>query len=125
VIRARVHPRYRTPHITTILTGVFVAAGAGLMNIGEVVALTNIGTLFAFVLVSVGIIILRFTDPDRPRPFRAPFFPFVPIGGVLSCIYLMIQLPRVTWVRFIVWLVVGLGLYFAYGFRHSKLREPR
>jgi APA family basic amino acid/polyamine antiporter len=119
---ARVHERYGTPHITTIWTGVFVAAFAAFANINEIVELTNIGTLFAFVLVCAGVIILRRTDPDRPRVFRTPFVPWVPLLGIAMCLYLMLGLPRKTWILFGVWLLVGLVFYFAYGFRHSKLR---
>jgi APA family basic amino acid/polyamine antiporter len=119
---ARLHPKYRTPHVTTILTGVFVAAFASISNINEVVELTNIGTLFAFVLVSVGVIVLRRIDPDRPRPFRTPLVPLVPLAAVVMCSYLMLQLPTLTWIRFVVWLAIGLVLYFTYGMRHSRLR---
>ncbi len=121
---ARVHPRFRTPHVTTILTGVFVGVFASVTNINEMVELTNIGTLFAFVLVAVGIIIMRRTDPSRPRPFRAPLVPWVPIGAILSCGYLMLELPRVTWFRFFFWLVIGLLIYAGYGRRHSRLARP-
>jgi APA family basic amino acid/polyamine antiporter len=120
---ARVHPRYRTPHITTILTGIFVAVFAAIANINEVVELTNIGTLFAFVLVALGVLVLRRTDPNRPRPFRTPLVPWVPLGAIVSCAYLMIQLPWVTWERFIIWLGIGLVCYFLYGARHSRLRH--
>jgi APA family basic amino acid/polyamine antiporter len=120
---AKVHPKYQTPYITTILTGVFVGLLAGLANIDEVVELTNIGTLFAFVLVAVGILVLRRTNPDAHRPFRTPFVPLVPILAILSCGYLMAQLPWPTWERFFIWLALGLVVYFAYGYRHSKLRH--
>jgi basic amino acid/polyamine antiporter, APA family len=120
---ARVHPKYRTPHVTTIMTGLFVATFAGLANIDEIVQLTNIGTLFAFILVAVGILILRRTDPDRPRPFRTPLVPWVPLAAVVSCAYLMLQLPRDTWIRFIAWLALGLLVYFVYGMRRSELRR--
>jgi APA family basic amino acid/polyamine antiporter len=119
---ARVHPKYRTPHITTIITGVAVAAFAGVANINEVVELTNIGTLFAFVLVAVGILVLRRTDPDRPRPFRTPLVPAVPLLAIVCCSYLMFELPLTTWIRFGVWLGIGLFVYFLYGARHSALR---
>jgi APA family basic amino acid/polyamine antiporter len=119
---AKVHPKYRTPHITTILTGVAVAVFAAIANINEVVELTNIGTLFAFILVSAGIIILRRTNPDHPRPFRTPLVPFVPLLAILTCGYLMIQLPPVTWIRFVVWLIAGLVIYLLYGYRRSALR---
>jgi APA family basic amino acid/polyamine antiporter len=122
---ARVHPRYRTPHVTTIWTGVLVAAVAAVANINEIVELTNIGTLFAFVLVSIGVIVLRRTDPDKPRAFKTPLVPLVPLLGIAMCAYLMLGLPAVTWIRFGLWLVVGLTLYFAYGFRNSKLRGVR
>lgn len=116
-----VHPRFRTPHVTTIVTGVAVAAFSGVTNIDEVVELCNIGTLFAFVLVAVGVLILRRREPDRVRPFRCPWVPWVPLLAVVSCLYLMAELPWVTWVRFVVWLVIGLVVYFAYGMRRSRL----
>jgi APA family basic amino acid/polyamine antiporter len=119
---SKVHPKYRTPHVTTILTGAVVATFATFLNINEVVELTNIGTLFAFVLVALGVLVLRRTNPDRPRPFRTPFVPWVPLLAVIMCTYLMVQLPWVTWVRFIFWLAIGLLVYFAYGVRHSVLR---
>lgn len=119
---AKVHPKFRTPYITTILTGVFVAFFAALANINEAVELTNIGTLFAFVLVSVGVIVLRFIEPDRERPFRVPGAPWTPLISVAACVFLMIQLPMITWIRFVVWLVIGLVLYWAYGYRRSRLR---
>ena len=118
---ARVHKRFRTPHVTTILTGVTVATFAGITNINEVVELCNIGTLFAFVIVAAGIIVLRIKDPNRPRPFRAPLFPFVPIGAILSCGYLMLKLPLLTWIRFAVWLAIGLVIYVLYGFARSRV----
>jgi APA family basic amino acid/polyamine antiporter len=120
---AKVHPRFRTPHVTTIITGVVVAVCSSLANINELVELTNIGTLFAFVLVAAGIIILRSTDPNRPRPFSTPLVPWVPLGAIASCGYLMWQLPEVTWLRFFGWMVAGLILYFGYGFWRSRLRE--
>lgn len=120
---AKVHPKFRTPHVTTILTGIFVGIFAAFANIDEVVELTNIGTLFAFILVAAGVLILRRTDPDRQRPFRTPLVPLVPLLSIASCAFLMFQLPRITWIRFGVWLVLGLALYFSYGFWHSRLRE--
>jgi APA family basic amino acid/polyamine antiporter len=117
---ARVHPRYRTPHITTLITGVAVAVFAGLLNINEVVELTNIGTLFAFVLVCVGIIILRHKDPLRPRPFRVPLGPWLlPVLGAASCLFLMMRLPATSWWRFIGWLLLGMSVYFSYGYSQS------
>ncbi len=121
---AKVHPKYKTPYIGTIITGIFVATFAAFANIAEVVDLTNIGTLFAFILVSVGVIVLRRTDPDRPRPFRVPWVPFTPMISVFACFYLMYKLPGITWIRFGIWLLVGLVLYFMYGSKHSRLRNP-
>jgi APA family basic amino acid/polyamine antiporter len=120
---AKVHPKYRTPHVTTILTGVVVAVFSSFLNINEVVELTNIGTLFAFVLVALGVIILRRIDPTRYRPFRTPFVPWVPLAAVVMCLYLMLQLPALTWWRFVLWLAGGLVIYFSYSVRHSRLRE--
>jgi APA family basic amino acid/polyamine antiporter len=120
---AKIHPKYRTPHVTTILAGVLVAAFSSFTNINEVVELTNIGTLFAFVLVSIGILVLRYIDPKRHRPFRTPLVPLVPLLAVVSCFMLMLELPGRTWWRFVIWLAVGLLLYFVYGFKHSRLRE--
>ncbi|MDE3172795.1 MAG: amino acid permease [Gemmatimonadota bacterium] len=119
---AKVHPRYKTPYVGTILTGIFVAVFAAFANIAEVVDLTNIGTLFAFVLVSAGVIFLRRIEPDRPRPFRVPWVPITPLISIAACFYLMWQLPTITWIRFGVWLVIGLVLYFTYGYKHSTLR---
>ena len=120
---AQVHPRYRTPHVTTLWTGVIVAAISAVANINEIVELTNIGTLFAFILVCAGVIILRQRDPGRPRAFRTPLVPLIPILGIASCLYLMAGLPRVTWYRFGIWLLVGMAVYFAYGYRKSRLRK--
>ena len=124
---SKVHPKFRTPYVGTIITGLFVATFAAFANIAEVVDLTNIGTLFAFVLVSAGVIFLRRTEPDRPRPFRVPGVPYTPIISILACFYLMYQLPAVTWIRFGIWLAVGLVFYFLYGYKHSVLRtgKPR
>jgi len=120
---ARVHGKYRTPHITTILTGVFVALWSLIGDAGETYDLTNIGTLFAFVLVCIGVIVLRKTDPKRHRPFRVPFVSVVGVLGAAACIFVMFGLPREAWVRFGIWLVIGLVLYFAYGYRRSRLRS--
>jgi basic amino acid/polyamine antiporter, APA family len=119
---ARVHPRYRTPHLTTWLTGILVAVFSGIANINEVVELTNIGTLFAFLLVCVGVTVLRYKDPDRPRGFRVPFGAWlVPMLGAASCIFLMVYLPPSSWWRFIGWLVLGMAVYFFYGYNHSTV----
>ena len=118
---SKVHPRFKTPYVGTILTGLFVATFSAFANIAEVVDLTNIGTLFAFVLVSIGVILLRRQEPERHRPFRVPGVPFTPLISVAACVYLMIQLPRITWIRFGLWLLLGLVIYFAYGKAHSRL----
>src|SRR5881227_2348396 len=120
---AKIHPRFRTPHITTIWTGVVVGGVAMVTNIGELADLTNIGTLFAFILVCLGVNVLRRVNPERPRPFRVPFVPVFPILGVLMCLALMLSLPVMTWIRFVVWLGIGLVIYFLYSVRHSKLRR--
>jgi basic amino acid/polyamine antiporter, APA family len=120
---ARVHSRFRTPYITTIWTGVAVGGVAMLTDIGSLADLTNIGTLFAFILVCLGVIILRRKDAGRRRPFRVPLVPLFPILGVFFCLVLMLSLPLETWGRFIVWLAIGLCIYFLYGLRHSKLRS--
>jgi len=118
---ARIHPRFRTPHITTIWTGVFVGCVAMVVDIGSAANLTNIGTMFAFALVCAGVIVLRKKSPDRPRPFKCPGVPFVPMLGILLCLSLMLSLPIMTWIRFVVWLAIGLGIYFIYGYRNSVL----
>jgi len=120
---AKIHGKYRTPYITTLLTGVFVAVWSLIGDAAETYDLTNIGTLFAFALVCIGVIVLRFTDPERPRPFRVPFVGAVGIVGALLCVYVMKGLPRSAWERFGIWLVIGLVLYFAYGFSNSTLRR--
>jgi basic amino acid/polyamine antiporter, APA family len=122
---ARVHPRFRTPHVATIITGIFVGVAALFSSLDEMVNLTNIGTLFAFMLVCIGIIILRVKDPDRERGFRVPGGTwFLPVIGALSCVYLARYLPESSWWRFGLWLLVGLVVYFSYSFRHSRLRNP-
>ncbi|HEX7829297.1 MAG TPA: amino acid permease [Thermoanaerobaculia bacterium] len=121
---AKVHPKYGTPHVSTIITGVGVGVFAMFTNLEEMVDLTNIGTLFAFFLVCVGIIILRFKDPNRERPFKVPFGIVLPVLGAVSCIGLAIYLPPSSWWRFAGWLAIGLVFYFIYGYRHSRLRHP-
>ncbi len=119
---AKVHPKYRTPHVTTIWTGVLVGAFSAFTSIDEMVDLTNIGTLFAFVLVCVGIPILRLKDPHRPRPFAVPFGPFLlPTLGAVSCVFLMYYLPPASWWRFIGWLVLGFAVYTSYGYSKSVI----
>jgi basic amino acid/polyamine antiporter, APA family len=121
---SRLHPRFRTPHITTAVTGTVVAIAAGLFPIGVLGQLVSMGTLLAFAIVSTGVLILRRTAPDTPRPFKTPGMPWVPVAGTLICLYLMAGLPLVTWIRLFVWLAVGLTIYFAYGrFRAATLRR--
>src|SRR5215210_7631771 len=117
----RTHPRYRTPYRITIITGIVVALMAGFVPLENLAELTNIGTLFAFVLVSIGVLVLRRTNPDIPRAFRTPLVPVVPILAALACLTLMVFLPAATWVRFGVWMAIGLVVYFAYGMRKSRL----
>ncbi|MDP3772815.1 MAG: amino acid permease [Gemmatimonadales bacterium] len=121
---AKVHPRFKTPHVATIITGVLVAVPSLFFNIDEMVSLTNIGTFFAFLLVSAGIIVLRRRDPGRERPFRMPFVPGLPLLCIGICGYLMLKLPAQTWILFSVWLLIGLVIYFGYGQRHSRLNVP-
>ncbi len=119
---ASVHRKYRTPHVTTIITGAGVALFAGIANINEVVDLTNIGTLFAFVLVCIGVTVLRYQEPGRERPFRVPGGPWIfPALGVVACVFLMIHLPPASWWRFIGWLVLGMSVYFSFGYNHSAI----
>ena len=120
---AKIHPKYRTPHVTTVLTGVVVAAGALVADENEIYDLTNIGTLFAFAIVCIGVLVLRYREPDRPRPFRVPFVWGVSLAGAAACLYVMKGLPTHAWERFGIWLVAGILLYFVYGYRTSKLRR--
>ncbi|MFN2456285.1 MAG: amino acid permease [Pyrinomonadaceae bacterium] len=120
---AKIHPRFRTPHVTTIWTGIVVGLVAMVKDIGSLADLTNIGTLFAFILVCIGVIAMRRTAPERKRPFRVPLVPLLPITGALMCFALMLSLPVLTWIRFFVWLAIGLAIYFGYGVRHSRLRH--
>src|SRR5262249_2142271 len=118
---AKVHPRFRTPYVTTILTGVFVGVPAMFVDINEAIEFTNIGTLFAFILVSLGVIALRRSEPDRPRYFRCPGVPWLPLLSVASCVVLMVYLPTITWYRSVVWHAVVIALYLLYGRRRSRL----
>ena len=120
---SKVHGRYRTPYITTILTGIFVALWSLIGDAGETYDLTNIGTLFAFALVCIGVMVLRHTDPERPRPFRVPLVYFVAPVGAALCVFVMRGLPHLAWVRFGWWLAFGLLLYALYGYWHSTLRR--
>src|SRR6185295_1229564 len=117
----KVHPKYRTPHVSTILTGVFVAVFAAVASIDEMVDLTNIGTLFAFILVCAGIIVLRVKEPNRARSFRVPGGLIIPVLGIVSCIYLIYFLPPTSWLRFAAWLNFGFVIYVGYGSVNSRL----
>lgn len=118
---AAVHPRFRTPYRVTIIIGVATAVLAGLIPLSALAELVNIGTLFAFVVVSAGVIVLRRTRPDLHRSFRVPWVPVVPVLSVLACVYLMLNLPVETWLRFVAWMALGVVLYWAYGSRHSRV----
>ena len=121
---ARLHPRFHTPHVTTAITGVVVAIASGLFPITVLGLLVSMGTLLAFAIVCTGVLILRKTAPDTPRPFKTPGMPWVPVIGTLICIYLMTGLPLPTWIRLFVWLAVGLTIYFSYGrFRAASVRD--
>src|SRR6516225_8201858 len=119
----KIHPRFRTPHITSIITGVVVAVASGFTPIGALGELVSIGTLLAFVIVSIGVIFLRYQRPDLERPFKTPLVPFVPILSALVSLGLMAGLPGETWLRLVVWMAIGLVIYFGYGYSHSEVRK--
>jgi basic amino acid/polyamine antiporter, APA family len=120
---SKVHPKYRTPYIPTTITAIAVGLTAAFLPIQEIAELTNIGTLFAFVLVCAGVWILRRIEPDLNRPFRTPLVPLVPVLGMFFCAYLMLSLPAVTWIRFFVWMALGFVIYFGYGRFHSRIAQ--
>ncbi|MFG2798270.1 amino acid permease [Streptomyces pseudovenezuelae] len=120
---SHVHPKFRTPHRPTILLGVIIAIVAGFTPLSELAELVNIGTLFAFVVVAIGVIILRNSRPDLPRAFRTPWVPFIPILSVAASLWLMLNLPAETWLRFAIWMVIGFAVYFLYGRSHSRLGQ--
>ena len=120
---SKIHPKYRTPHVTTIMTGLIVATGALFADENEIYDLTNIGTLFAFAIVAIGVLVLRYTQPERERPFRVPFVWGVSLAGAGACVYTMLSLPTHAWERFGLWLAIGIAIYALYGYRHSTLRH--
>jgi APA family basic amino acid/polyamine antiporter len=120
---ARLHPKYRTPSLTTILTGIIAAIIAGLLPINILGELVSIGTLLAFVIVCASVMILRVTKPQLQRPFRTPWVPLVPIMGIVICMAQMFSLPFDTWIRLVIWMAIGMVIYFAYGYRHSLLNQ--
>jgi APA family basic amino acid/polyamine antiporter len=120
---SRVHPRFRTPAFATIVAGILVAIPAGLFDVGTLAEMSNIGTLFAFVLVSIGVIVLRHKDPERHRGFRVPLGPVIPVLSIAFCLLLMAGLPARTWLRFFIWLIIGLGVYTLYSRKRSEFYE--
>src|SRR5262249_23221753 len=122
---SRIHPRFRTPHVSTWITGLVVAFSCSILTPDQAIGLTNIGTLFAFILVSLGVIVLRVRAPDRPRPFRVPRYPITPALSILACLGLVLGLEASNWWRLVIWLAIGLVVYSAYGYGHSVLRRGR
>ena len=120
----QIHSKFRTPFKTNMFFMVFVSIFAGFVPISDLGHMVSIGTLFAFVLVCIGVMIMRKKMPDLPRAFRTPLVPFVPIMGILVCVYLMYALPMESWFRLAIWLAIGIAIYFFYGQNNSKLRNP-
>jgi APA family basic amino acid/polyamine antiporter len=119
----KVHPKFRTPYLSTIYVGIAVMVATGLLPLQILGQLVNIGTLLAFALVCAGVWILRVKRPDLERPFKVPFMPAIPLLGILCCVGLMATLPMDTWLRLLVWLAIGFAIYFGYGKKHSKLQR--
>jgi len=122
---SKVHPRFRTPAVATWIAGFVVALPAGMLDIGTFAELSNIGTLFAFVLVSTGVIVLRYKDPQRHRSFRCPGGLAIPICSILFCVLLMAGLPILTWIRFVLWLAIGLLIYYFYSRHRSEFATTK
>jgi basic amino acid/polyamine antiporter, APA family len=120
---SRVHARLKTPHLTTLTTGIIVAVAAAFTPINVSSELCSIGTLFAYMIVCAGVSVLRYTRPELKRPFRVPLFPWLPALGFLLCGYLMVSLPRTAWERFVIWLLIGLTIFFLYGRTHRRLAQ--
>jgi APA family basic amino acid/polyamine antiporter len=120
---SRIHPKHKTPHIATWVTGGIVAVSCSVLTPTQAITLTNVGTLFAFILVAAGVIVLRVREPDRPRPFRVPLYPLTPILAILACLALVLGLERASITRLLVWLAIGMVVYFAYGYRNSVVRR--
>src|SRR5581483_7890378 len=121
----KIHPKFRTPHITSLITGVIVAIASGFTPIGILGEMVSIGTLMAFVIVSIGVIFLRYQRPELDRPFKVPGVPFVPALSALVSLGLMAGLPGATWLRLVSWMTIGIVIYFSYGYYHSELRHGR
>jgi APA family basic amino acid/polyamine antiporter len=121
----KVHPKFRTPHVATIVTGVVAAFFAGIFPLDVLGELISIGILLAFTAVCAGVLVLRRTQPDMPRPFRVPFATFTGVAGVLVCLAMTLALPHDTWVRLAVWTAIGFAVYFFYGYRHSRIRDQQ
>jgi APA family basic amino acid/polyamine antiporter len=120
-----IHPKFQTPWRCNLIFMIFVSLFSGFLPISKLGHMTSIGTLLAFVIVCVGIMIMRKTNPDAPRPYRTPLVPLVPILGVLVCFAMMYSLDGMTWIRLVVWLAIGLAIYFGYSIKHSHLRAPK
>ncbi|MEO8402670.1 MAG: amino acid permease [Gammaproteobacteria bacterium] len=123
VMFAKINPQTKTPSTIIVFSGIIIAAVAGFMPLGEAAQLVNIGTLFAFTFVCAGVIFLRISKPDMPRPFHLPFNPLIPLLGIIFCVYLMLHLPSLTWWRFLAWIVLGTIIYFTYSYQHSHLQK--
>ncbi|EKD73729.1 MAG: hypothetical protein ACD_45C00210G0005 [uncultured bacterium] len=122
---AKINPRTKTPTTTIVLSGIIIAALAGFLPLNEAAELVNIGTLAAFTIVCAGAILLRYTQPNLPRPFKLPFHPLIPVLGIIFCVALMLNLPAITWWRFVIWIILGFVIYFVYSYKHSLLNQSR